>query len=68
MPRGAPCPPERPRPPDKKLNISNLRGEIGSLLRLIEATRHTGRGNVQALEAQLARRREELRELEQAKH
>ncbi|BCO30018.1 hypothetical protein TspCOW1_01210 [Thiohalobacter sp. COW1] len=63
-----PCPPERPRPPDKKLNISNLRGEIGSLLRLIEATRHTGRGNVQALEAQLARRREELRELEQAKH
>jgi len=63
-----PSPPDRPRPPDKKLSISNLRGEIGSLQRLIEATRHTGRGNVQALEAQLARRREELRELEQAKH
>lgn len=63
-----PSPPDRPRPPDKKLSISNLRGEIGSLLRLIESTRHTGRGNVQALEAQLARRREELRELEQTKH
>lgn len=63
-----PSPPDRPRPPDKKLSISNLRGEIGSLQRLIEATRHTGRGNIQALEAQLARRREELRELEQTKH
>lgn len=63
-----PSPPDRPRPPDKKLSISNLRGEIGSLLRLIESTRHTGRGNVQALESQLARRREELRELEQTKH
>jgi hypothetical protein len=63
-----PSPPDRPRPPDNKLSISNLRGEIGSLQRLIEATRHTGRGNIQALEAQLARRREELRELEQTKH
>lgn len=63
-----PSPPDRPRPPDKKLSISNLRGEIGSLQRLIEATRHTGRGNISALEAQLARRREELRELEQTKH
>ena len=63
-----PAPPDRPRPPDNKLSISNLRGEIGSLQRLIEATRHTGRGNIQALEAQLARRREELRELEQTKH
>lgn len=63
-----PAPPDRPRPPDKKLSISNLRGEIGSLQRLIEATRHTGRGNIQALEAQLARRREELRELEHTKH
>ena len=63
-----PSPPDRPHPQDKKLSISNLRGEIGSLLRLIEATRHTGRGNINALEAQLARRREELRELEQTKH
>lgn len=63
-----PSPPDRPRPPDNKLSISNLRGEIGSLQHLIEATRHTGRGNIQALEAQLARRREELRELEQTKH
>jgi hypothetical protein len=68
------CPVEPPSPPvgrslpDEKLHISNLRGEIGSLQRLIAATEHTGSDNLQILEAQLVQRRAQLRELEQKQH
>lgn len=61
-----PSPPASRSPPDEKVHINNLRGEISSLQRLIEATQHTGARGTQLLEAQLAQRRAQLLELEQA--
>jgi hypothetical protein len=63
-----PSPPASRSPPDEKLRLNDLRGEISSLQRLIEATQHSGSGGLQVLEAQLAQRRDQLRELEQTRH
>jgi hypothetical protein len=63
-----PSPPASRSPPDEKLRINDLRGEISSLQRLIKATQHSGSGGLQVLEAQLAQRRDQLRELEQTRH
>ena len=63
-----PSPPASRSPPDEKLRINDLRGEITSLQRLIKATQHSGSGGLQVLEAQLAQRRDQLRELEQTRH
>ncbi len=63
-----PSPPAGRSPPDEKLRINDLRGEISSLQRLIKATQHSGSGGLQILEAQLAQRRDQLRELEQTRH
>ncbi|MEW8701945.1 MAG: STY4528 family pathogenicity island replication protein [Candidatus Thiodiazotropha sp.] len=63
-----PSPPASRSPPDEKLRISDLRGEISSLQRLIKATQHSGSGGLQILEAQLAQRRDQLRDLEQPRH
>lgn len=50
-------------------DIAGLRGEIGALRQLIEASRGHGPGEqVHALEAQLAQRQARLRELEQTRH
>jgi hypothetical protein len=63
-----PSPPVSRAPPDEKLRINNLRGEISSLQQLIAATQHSGSSGVQVLETQLAQRRDQLRELEQTRH
>ena len=63
-----PSPPTSRSPPDEKLRISNLRGEIRSLQRLIESAQHSGADGVQVLETQLAQRQAQLCELEQTRH
>lgn len=58
LPRGSPV------PADSAVRISTLRGEIRALEQLVQATSRTGTGRG-ALEAQLAQRRSQLRELEE---
>lgn len=53
-----------PVPSDSAVRISTLRGEIRALEQLVQATSRTGTGRG-ALEAQLAQRRSQLRELEE---
>jgi len=59
-----PLPPGSPVPADSAVRISTLRGEIRALEQLVQATSRTGTGR-DALEAQLAQRRSQLRELEE---
>ncbi|PKM44792.1 MAG: hypothetical protein CVV05_09575 [Gammaproteobacteria bacterium HGW-Gammaproteobacteria-1] len=66
------CPVQPPLPPgshvpaDSTVRISTLRGEIRALERLVHAAPRTA-PNRSALEAQLAQRRSQLRELEEPK-
>lgn len=59
-----PLPPGSPVPADSTVRISTLRGEIRALERLVHAAPRTA-PNRSALEAQLAQRRSQLRELEE---
>lgn len=59
-----PLPPGSPVPADSTVRISTLRGEIRALERLVHAAPRTS-PNRSALEAQLAQRRSQLRELEE---
>lgn len=58
-----PSPPAAAPPADSAVHINNLRSEIHAIERLMQATSLTGAGHA-ALEAQLAQRRSQLRELE----